>query len=104
MYNEEQTGNLPNKLILLINWARRFEIRKSFNEVLKYTDYAIKTIGQKSTTDEEKEFFINETRNNFINHINSGFQEYRKSDGSDDMAWNGCQTETPSRISTVGWV
>jgi len=79
-------------------------MRKSFNEVLKYADYAIKTIGQKSMTDEEKEFFINETRNNFNNHINPGFQEYRKSDSSDDIAWNGCPMETPSRISTAGWV
>jgi putrescine aminotransferase len=61
-------------------------MRKSFDEVLKYTEYAIKTISQKSMTEDEKEFFINETRNNFNNHINPGFLEYRKSAGSDDMA------------------
>ncbi|MBR0598949.1 aminotransferase class III-fold pyridoxal phosphate-dependent enzyme [Sinanaerobacter chloroacetimidivorans] len=61
-------------------------MRKSFDEVLKYTEYAIKTISQKSMTEDEKEFFINETRHNFDNHINPGFLEYRKSAGSDDMA------------------
>ena len=61
-------------------------MRKSFDEVLKYTEYAMKTIAQKSMTDEEKDFFIKETRNNFNNHINPGFLEYRKSAGSDDMA------------------
>jgi putrescine aminotransferase len=61
-------------------------MRKSFDEVLKYTEYAMKTISQKSMTEDEKEFFINETRNNFNNHINPGFLEYRKSAGSDDMA------------------
>ena len=61
-------------------------MRKSFDEVLNYTEYAIKTISQKSMTEDEKEFFINETRNNFNNHINPGFLEYRKSAGSDDMA------------------
>jgi len=61
-------------------------MRKSFDEVLKYTEYAMKTIGQKSMTDEEKDVFIKETRNNFDNHINPGFLEYRKSAGADDMA------------------
>lgn len=61
-------------------------MRKSFDEIIKYTEYAMKTIAQKTMTDEEKEFFINETRNNFNNHINPGFLEYRKSAGSDDMA------------------
>lgn len=61
-------------------------MRKSFEEVLKYTEFAMKTIAQKSMTDEEKEFFINETRHNFDNHINPGFLQYRKSAGEDDMA------------------
>lgn len=61
-------------------------MRKSFDEVIKYTEYAMKTISQKSMTDEEKDFFIKETRHNFDNHINPGFLEYRKSAGSDDMA------------------
>ncbi|QOX62294.1 aminotransferase class III-fold pyridoxal phosphate-dependent enzyme [Anoxybacterium hadale] len=61
-------------------------MRKSFEEVLQYTNYAMKTIGQKSMTDEEKDYFIKETRNNFDNHINPGFLEYRKSAGADDMA------------------
>ena len=59
-------------------------MRKGFDEVLKYTEYAIKTIGQKSMTDEEKDFFIKETRHNFDTHINPGFLEYRKSAGADD--------------------
>lgn len=61
-------------------------MRKSFDEVLKYTEYAMKTIAQKSMTDEEKEVFIKETRHNFDTHINPGFLEYRKSAGADDMA------------------
>lgn len=61
-------------------------MRKSFDEVLKYTEYAMKTISQKSMTDEEKDFFIKETRHNFDTHINPGFLEYRKSAGADDMA------------------
>ncbi len=61
-------------------------MRKSFDEVLKYTEYAMKTIAQKSMNDEEKDFFIKETRHNFDNHINPGFLEYRKSAGADDMA------------------
>ncbi|MDF3000257.1 MAG: ygjG [Bacillota bacterium] len=61
-------------------------MRKSFEEVLQYTNYAMKTIEQKSMTDEEKDYFIKETRNNFDNHINPGFLEYRKSAGADDMA------------------
>lgn len=60
--------------------------RKSFDEVIKYTEYAMKTIAQKSMTDEEKKFFIEETRHNFDNHINPGFLAYRKSAGDDDMA------------------
>ena len=60
--------------------------RKSFDEVLKYSEYAIKTFSQKEMTDEEKKFFIAETRNNFDNHINPGFLEYRKAAGADDMA------------------
>ncbi|MEI8216171.1 MAG: aminotransferase class III-fold pyridoxal phosphate-dependent enzyme [Eubacteriales bacterium] len=61
-------------------------MRKSFEDVIQYTEYAMKTIAQKTMTDDEKEFFINETRNNFNNHINPGFLEYRKSAGSDAMA------------------
>ncbi len=61
-------------------------MRKSFDEVLKYTEYAMKTIAQKSMTDEEKDYFIKETRHNFDTHINPGFLEYRKSAGADDMA------------------
>ena len=61
-------------------------MRKSFDEVLKYTEYAMKTIAQKSMNDEEKDVFIKETRHNFDNHINPGFLEYRKSAGADDMA------------------
>jgi len=60
--------------------------RKSFDEVLKYTEYALKTISQKSMTEEEQNVFISEVRNNFDNHINPGFLEYRKSAGGDQMA------------------
>ncbi len=60
--------------------------RKSFDEVLKYTEYAMKTISQKTMTEAEQEVFINETRFNFDNHINPGFLEYRKSAGGDQMA------------------
>ncbi len=60
-------------------------MRQSFDEVLKYTQFAMKTIAQKSMTEEEKENFISETRHNFDHHINPGFLEYRKSAGADDM-------------------
>lgn len=60
--------------------------RKNFDEVLKYTEYAMRTTAQKEMTAKEKEFFINETRHNFNNHINPGFLEYRKSAGDDEMA------------------
>ncbi|HML38474.1 MAG TPA: aminotransferase class III-fold pyridoxal phosphate-dependent enzyme [Bacillota bacterium] len=61
-------------------------MRKEFDEVLKYTEFAMKTIAQKTMTADEKDFFIKETRHNFDNHINPGFLEYRKSAGADDMA------------------
>ena len=60
--------------------------RKSFDEVLKYTEYAMKTISQKEMTKDEQDYFISETRNNFDNHINPGFLAYRKSAGGDQMA------------------
>ena len=60
--------------------------RKSFDEVLKYTEYALDIISKKTMGDVEKDQFIEETRHNFNNHINPGFLEYRKSAGSDDMA------------------
>jgi len=60
--------------------------RKSFDEVLKYTEYALDIISKKSLEDGEKEQFIKETRHNFDNHINPGFLEYRKAAGADDMA------------------
>ncbi|MDD2216712.1 MAG: aminotransferase class III-fold pyridoxal phosphate-dependent enzyme, partial [Eubacteriales bacterium] len=60
--------------------------RKSFDEVLKYTEYALKTISQKEMNDEEMQYFIDQARNNIDNHINPGFLEYRKSAGGDQMA------------------
>jgi len=60
--------------------------RKSFDEVLNYTEYALDIISKKKLDDKEKEKFIAETRHNFDNHINPGFLEYRKAAGADDMA------------------
>jgi len=60
--------------------------RKSFDEVLKYTEYALDIISKKTLEPAEMEKFIEETRNNFDNHINPGFLEYRKSAGGDQMA------------------
>jgi len=60
--------------------------RKSFDEVLKYTEYALDIISKKTLEPTEMEKFIDETRNNFDNHINPGFLEYRKSAGGDQMA------------------
>lgn len=60
--------------------------RKSFDEVLNYTEYALDIISKKKLEDDEKEKFIKETRHNFDNHINPGFLEYRKAAGADDMA------------------
>lgn len=61
-------------------------MRKSLEDVLKYTEYAMETIAAKKIEGAEKEKFINETRFNFDNHINPGFLQYRKSAGADDMA------------------
>ena len=61
-------------------------MRKSFDEVLKYTEFALNTIDQETMSEEEKKFFINETKHNFNSHINPGFLEYRKSAGADEMA------------------
>lgn len=60
--------------------------RKSFDEVLKYTEYALDIISKKTLEPTEMEKFIEETRHNFDNHINPGFLEYRKSAGGDQMA------------------
>lgn len=60
--------------------------RKSFDEVLKYTEYALDIISKKALEPAEMDKFIDETRNNFDNHINPGFLEYRKSAGGDQMA------------------
>jgi len=60
--------------------------RKSFDEVLKYTEYALDIISKKTLEPEEMDKFIEETRHNFDNHINPGFLEYRKSAGGDQMA------------------
>ena len=60
--------------------------RKSFDEVLKYTEYALDIISKKTLEPDEMDKFIEETRNNFDNHINPGFLEYRKSAGGDQMA------------------
>ncbi len=60
--------------------------RKSFDEVLKYTEYALDIISKKSLEEAEMNKFIEETKNNFDNHINPGFLEYRKAAGGDMMA------------------
>ena len=60
--------------------------RKSFDEVLKYTEYALDIISKKTLEPVEMDKFIEETRFNFDNHINPGFLEYRKSAGGDQMA------------------
>jgi len=69
--------------------------RKSFDEVLKYTEYAMKTIGQKTMTDDEMNKFIAEAEFNYQNHINPGFLEYRKAAGGDQMAMEWiCEGDT----------
>lgn len=60
--------------------------RKNFDDVLKYTEYAMETIAQKEMTTAQQNKFIAETKNNFDNHINPGFLEYRKAAGGDQMA------------------
>lgn len=60
--------------------------RKSFEEVLKYTEYALDIISKKSLNEDEKKKYIEESRHNFDNHINPAFLEYRKAAGGDDMA------------------
>lgn len=60
--------------------------RKSFDEVLKYTEYALETINQREMTEDQKKKFKEEARFNFDNHVNPGFLEYRKGAGEDDLA------------------
>ena len=60
--------------------------RKSFDEVLKYTEYALDIISKKTLNEDEKKKYIDESRHNFDNHINPAFLEYRKAAGADDMA------------------
>ena len=63
--------------------------RKSFDEVLKYTEYALSTIHATEMTKEEKEKYRAEAQFNFDNHVNPGFLEYRKAAGGDmlGMEW-----------------
>lgn len=63
--------------------------RKSFDEVLAYTEYALNTIKSKELTKEEKDKYRAEAQFNFDNHVNPGFLEYRKAAGGDmlGMEW-----------------
>jgi putrescine aminotransferase len=60
--------------------------RKSFEEVLSYTEKSLKWIEQKGMEGDEMKSFIEEIRHNYGEHINPGFLEYRKAAGEDDMA------------------
>lgn len=63
--------------------------RKSFDEVLKYTEYAMESIKADTLDDAAKKKFRDEAQFNFDNHVNPGFLEYRKSAGGDflSMEW-----------------
>jgi putrescine aminotransferase len=58
-------------------------MRKSFDDVLKYTDYALDIIKKQTMSDEESKAFTKEIVHNFDAHINPGFLEYRKAAGED---------------------
>jgi len=60
--------------------------RKSFEEVLSYTEKSLKWIEAKGMEGDEMKSFIEEIRHNYGEHINPGFLEYRKAAGEDDMA------------------
>lgn len=59
--------------------------RKSFDEVLKYTEYAMGAIAAEDLNEEEKKKFRDEAKFNYDNHINPGFLEYRKAAGGDEL-------------------
>ncbi|MDR2486680.1 MAG: aminotransferase class III-fold pyridoxal phosphate-dependent enzyme [Clostridiales Family XIII bacterium] len=61
-------------------------MRKSFEEVLAYTEKALHWIEAKGIEGDEQKSFIEEIRHNFDEHINPGFLEYRKAAGEDEMA------------------
>ncbi|MDR0519224.1 MAG: aminotransferase class III-fold pyridoxal phosphate-dependent enzyme [Clostridiales Family XIII bacterium] len=60
--------------------------RKSFEDVLDYTEKSLKWIEAKGMEGDEQKSFIEEIRHNYGTHINPGFLEYRKAAGEDDMA------------------
>ena len=58
-------------------------MRKSYDEVRKYSQHALDIISKVSLEEDERKSFINETIGNFNNHVNPGFLEYRKSASTD---------------------
>lgn len=61
-------------------------MRKKTDEVIKYTRYALDSIQKMKMEPEEIEIFTQEVVNNFHDHINPGFLDYRKSASDDYMA------------------
>lgn len=61
-------------------------MRKSFDEVKLYSQHALDIIGKVKIPDLERKAFVDETVENFKNHVNPGFLEYRKSAGNDYTA------------------
>ncbi|MDR1796930.1 MAG: aminotransferase class III-fold pyridoxal phosphate-dependent enzyme [Clostridiales Family XIII bacterium] len=60
--------------------------RKSFEEVLAYTEKSLKWIEAQGLEGEEMKELIDEIRWDYDEHVNPGFLEYRKAAGEDDMA------------------
>jgi putrescine aminotransferase len=60
--------------------------RKSFDEVLAYTEKSLKWIEAPTLEGDAQKELIDEIRHNYGTHINPGFLEYRKAAGADDMA------------------
>ncbi len=61
-------------------------MRKSFDDVLAYTDKALGWIEAQAIEGKEQEDFLNEVAENYGSHINPGFLEYRKAAGGDALA------------------
>ena len=60
--------------------------RKSFDEVLAYTEKALGWIKADTLEGDDKAEFLENARFNFDNHVNPGFLEYRKAAGGDELA------------------
>lgn len=61
-------------------------MRKSNDEVLKYSEHALEVIYKEEMTEEEQKEFTKEVADNFSQYVNPGTLEYRKSAAEDFMS------------------